>query len=389
MFDIEREQSLSESVILAALYMPRKMDEELFEEDLAEMETLIATAGAEVADIFVQKRDKPRFSTWFGAGKLDEISRRMKETNSKCLVIDAELKPSQIQNIEAIICGKVIDRSQLILDIFALHARTNEAKIQVELAQLNLMYPRLTRMWSHLSRQSGGIGTRGPGETQLETDKRLVQKKIAQLKKSLKKIKKSREVQRRGRSDTFRISLVGYTNVGKSTLLNALCGADVLVRDELFATLDTASKKGYIPSVGEVVISDTVGFLRKLPHHLVASFRSTLEVAQETDLLLIVMDASSKWFSHQLDTVRDVLGDLSAGHKPAKIIFNKIDRVDDPLQLRQIECEFPQASFVSALDKESVQQLKHDLGETIHEVRADKKQAAAIEKRAGTYIHVG
>ncbi|MGM0461009.1 MAG: GTPase HflX [Fibrobacterota bacterium] len=389
MFNIEREQNISEKVILAALYIPGKMNEDLFGEDLEEMKTLTNTAGAEVQDTFIQKRGKPHYSTWFGTGKLEEIARRMKETHSGCLIVDAELKPSQIQNIERIIAAKVIDRSQLILDIFALHAQTNEAKIQVELAQLNLMYPRLTKMWSHLSRQSGGIGTRGPGETQLETDKRLVQKKIARLKKRLDKIKKSRAVQRQGRKPLFRASLVGYTNVGKSTLLNALCNSEVLVRDELFATLDTASKKAFIPDVGEIVLSDTVGFLRKLPHHLVASFRSTLEVCQEADLLLIVMDASSQWIHQQLDTVRDVLQDLDAGQRAAKIIFNKTDRVSDPLVLKQIENEFPQAGFVSALDKASVQRLKQELGKTICEVQEDMEKAEAIEKEKKTYIQVG
>ncbi|MGM0443406.1 MAG: GTPase HflX [Fibrobacterota bacterium] len=389
MFNLEREQNISEKVVLAAVFLPRKMDRDLFDEDLEEMSTLIQTAGAEVADTFVQKLNKPFVSTWFGSGKLKEIARRMKETGSRCLVVDAELKASQIQAIEEIVQGKVIDRSQLILDIFALHAQTNEAKIQVELAQLNLMYPRLTRMWSHLSRQSGGIGTRGPGETQLETDKRLVQRKIAQLKKRLDKIRKTRDVQRKGRGGAFRCSLVGYTNVGKSTLLNALSGADVLVRDELFATLDTSSKKCYIPGHGEIILSDTVGFLRKLPHHLVASFRSTLEISREADLLLIVMDASSPWSGQQLDTVRRVLMDLKSGEKPARIVFNKTDKVEDPLQLKKLENEFPQAAFVSALDKESVKNLRESLAETITEVQEDARKVAEITREQKTYIHVG
>lgn len=389
MFNVQEEAGMSEKVILAALYLPRREELSLFEEDLEEMKTLIDTAGAEVMDTLIQKRDKPRFSTWFGKGKIEEIKQRMIETDCKTVVIDAELKPSQIMNIEKELEAKVIDRSQLILDIFSLHAKTNEAKIQVELAQLEIMYPRLTNMWGHLSRQDGGIGTRGPGETQLETDRRLVQKKISILKKRLKKIEKSREIQRSGRSDLFRCAIVGYTNVGKSTLLNAMSGSDVLVQNKLFATLDTSSRKTFLPGAGEVVISDTVGFLRKLPHHLVASFKSTLEVALEADLLLIVMDASSEWFSQQMDTVREVLKDLKAGNKPAKIIFNKIDLLDDPIKRKKIEIEFPEASYVSALDKNSVLNLKQEISETIVEVKLDMKKEHAIKKETKRYISVG
>jgi len=266
-----------EKVVLTGLYL-NGTPKDLFEEDMAEMATLCDTAGVVITDTLIQKMSKPVSATYMGPGKIKEIKDRMVETGATTLIIDAELKPSQIKNIEKIIECKVIDRSQLILDIFSLHAQTNEARIQVELAQLEILYPRLTQMWAHLSRQDGGgVGTRGPGETQLETDRRLVQKKIAFLKDKLEKIVKIRDNQRKSREDQFRCSIVGYTNVGKSTLLNAMSGSDVLAENKLFATLDTSTRKTYIPGAGEIVITDTVGILRKLPHHLVASFRSTLE----------------------------------------------------------------------------------------------------------------
>jgi len=377
-----------EKVIIAALF--RKGDNsDLFEEDVAEMVTLSQTAGGEIVDTIIQKLPRPKASTYFGPGKLNEIRDRMIETGAKTVIIDAELKPGQIQNIEKIIEGKVIDRAQLILDIFSLHAKTNESRIQVELAQLELLYPRLTKMWSHLSRQDGGIGTRGPGETQLESDRRLVQKKLAVLKKRLEKIQKSRGTQRKGRNDLFRCSLVGYTNVGKSTLLNAMSGANVLVENKLFATLDTSTRKTFIPGTGEIVISDTVGFLRKLPHHLVASFRSTLEVVNDSDLLLVTMDCSSQWNGQQMDTVRDVLKDLGAEEKPVMVIFNKEDLVGSDEKRRSIEEEFPNAHFVSAMDKNSVKRIKEAIGEKIVEVKREAKREHIIENESIVRVTVG
>ncbi len=377
-----------EKVIIASLF--RKGDNvDLFEEDVAEMVTLSQTAGGEIVDTIIQKLPRPKASTYFGPGKLNEIRDRMIETGAKTVIIDAELKPGQIQNIEKIIEGKVIDRAQLILDIFSLHAKTNESRIQVELAQLELLYPRLTKMWSHLSRQDGGIGTRGPGETQLESDRRLVQKKLAVLKKRLEKIQKSRGTQRKGRDDLFRCSLVGYTNVGKSTLLNAMSGANVLVENKLFATLDTSTRKTFIPGAGEIVISDTVGFLRKLPHHLVASFRSTLEVVNDSDLLLVTMDCSSQWNGQQMDTVRDVLNDLGAEDKPVMVIFNKEDLVGSDEKRREIENEFPNAKFVSAMDKDSVKQIKELIGEKIVEVKREAKRDHIIQNETTVRVTTG
>ncbi len=387
MFDVEF-PAPAEKVIIAGLFRAGT-NKDLFDEDMAEMVTLCKTAGADVEDVIIQKTARPKASTFFGTGKLHEIRDRMKETGCGSVIIDAELKPGQIQNIEAVIEGKVIDRAQLILDIFSLHAKTNEARIQVELAQLEILYPRLTKMWTHLSRQDGGIGTRGPGETQLETDRRLVQKKIAVLKKRLEKIGKTRENQRKGRNDLFRCALVGYTNVGKSTLLNAMSGSDVLVENKLFATLDTSTRKTFIPGAGEVVISDTVGFLRKLPHDLVASFRSTLEVVNEADLLLVVMDSSSQWYNQQMDTVKEVLKDLGAEDKPVMVIFNKEDLQEDVLKRKAIELDFPNPHFVSAMNSKSVAQIKQDIAETVVEVKREMNREKVIKQETRTRVDVG
>jgi len=378
-----------EKVVLTGLYL-NGTPKDLFEEDMAEMATLCDTAGVVITDTLIQKMSKPVSATYMGPGKIKEIKDRMIETGATTLIIDAELKPSQIKNIEKIIECKVIDRSQLILDIFSLHAQTNEARIQVELAQLEILYPRLTQMWAHLSRQDGGgVGTRGPGETQLETDRRLVQKKITFLKDKLEKIVKIRDNQRKSREDQFRCSIVGYTNVGKSTLLNAMSGSDVLAENKLFATLDTSTRKTYIPGAGEIVITDTVGFLRKLPHHLVASFRSTLEVVNEADLLLIVMDSSSQWYNQQMTTVKEVLKSLGAEDKPVMVIFNKEDLMNDEMDRKAITLNFPNPNFVSALNAESVANIKQAIGEAIVEVKRERDRQKLIKVETRPVIEVG
>ncbi len=379
MFDIEY-PAPAERVILAGL-QTQNIDRTLFDEDIQEMVMLCRTAGAEVTDIMIQSLTTPKASTYLGTGKIQEIYNRMKEEKCKTLVIDAELSPGQIRNIEKAIQGKVIDRSQLILDIFAMHAETNEARIQVELAQLKTLYPRLTGAWTHFSKQVGGIGTRGPGETQLEVDRRLVQKKIADLKKRLKKIELSRDVQRNKRKDFIKVAIVGYTNVGKSSLLNALSGSEVLVENKLFATLDTATRKTYIPQAGSLVISDTVGFLRKLPHHLVASFRSTLEVVNEADLILIVMDASSQWSEQQLKTVDTVLDDLDVKNKRRMLIFNKADLLTNMFDTKKISIRFPGSILTSAFDKKLIGELRDILAERIQEIRDEREKERIINQQ--------
>lgn len=370
----------AEKVILTGLLTTNTLPA-LFEEDMQEMVLLCKTAGAEVVEIIKQKMDRPQPATYLGKGKLVEIRQAMKASLSKTLIVDAELTPGQIRNIEKLINGKVIDRSQLILDIFAQHAKTNEARIQVELAQLRTLYPRLTHAWSHFSQQVGGIGTRGPGEKQLEVDRRLVQKKISDLKRKLHKIECSRVTQRRRRKKVIKLALVGYTNVGKSSLLNALSGSQVTIENKLFATLDTASRRVHIPQIGNVILTDTVGFLRRLPHHLVASFKSTLEVVREADVLLIIMDASSHWSNQQYATVNEVLLELGAAENNHIVVFNKSDLLNNPFERKKITLAFPDAFLVSSFSSEDMVQLKEKLREIILNVNRDKKIAELIKKQ--------
>lgn len=376
----------SEKVVIAGL-LTSDMTPELFNEDIQEMQMLCTTAGATVISTIVQKRDRPAASTYIGRGKLDEIKAIMHDKGSNTLIIDAQLSPGQIKNIEKVINGKVIDRGQLILDIFAKHARTNEARIQVELAQMSTLYPRLTHAWTHFSQQVGGIGTKGPGEKQLEIDRRLVQKKIADLKEKLKKIEQGRVIQRQGRSEIFRAVLVGYTNVGKSSILNGLCGSQVLVENKLFATLDTATRRAYIPGSGTIVISDTVGFLRKLPHHLVASFRSTLSVVFEAQLLLVVVDASSEWVDQQLKTVNSVLKDLNADSIPKLLVFNKMDLVEDPFMRKKLSLSYPEGIFVSAFSKEKLASLKEQIATAVNNYEKEKKMIEIIRQKTKGQNH--
>lgn len=375
----------NEKVVLCGL-RTAGADATLFEEDMQEMTMLCRTAGADVEEIIIQNRERPVASTYLGSGKLREIRAVLRSKGCSTLVIDADLSPGQVRSIENMTGGKVIDRSQLILDIFAQHARTNESRIQVELAQLRTLYPRLTHAWTHLSQQVGGIGTRGPGEKQLEVDRRLVQRKIADLKAKLKKIERSRLTQRKSRKDFYNIALVGYTNVGKSSLLNALCGSDVLVENRLFATLDTATRRTYIPDAGTVVISDTVGFIRKLPHHLVASFRSTLEVVADADLLIIVMDASSRWSAQEFETVIAVVHQLGGEAVARIVVFNKSDLFTDPFERKKRGIAFPDALFVSAFCPQDMQRIKTHITGYVLEYRREKAMAELVMQKTRASI---
>jgi GTPase len=374
-----------EKAVIAGLLTP-DMDRSLFEEDMNEMELLCDTAGAEVAGVFRQQRTCIATGTYLGVGKLREIKSAMRTSDATTLVIDAHLAPGQIKAVEKIVQGKVIDRGQLILDIFAMHARTAEARLQVELAQMRMLYPRLTHAWTHFSQQVGGIGTRGPGEKQLEVDRRLVQKRITDLKRKLSKIERGRVIQRGGRGALFQAALVGYTNVGKSSLLNALCGSSVLVENKLFATLDTSTRRSYIPGAGTIIISDTVGLLRKLPHHLIASFRSTLTEVSEANLLLVVMDASSCWNEQQMATVEEVLADLDAGGIPRLIVFNKADRIDDPFSRKKLMLQWPDALFTSVFDKDSIGALKTAIAESVREFTSARKKDNLILHTTSRYL---
>jgi len=295
------------------------------EDSLDELALLAETAGADVVGRLTQRRDSIRPGTFLSRGKVSEIKSRLAENSLDLLIFDDDLTPAQVRNLERDFEKKIIDRSELILAIFAEHARTRESRLQVELAQLEYLLPRLTRMWGHLSRQQGGIGTRGPGETQLEVDRRRVREKIAFLKRKLEEVDRERRVQRARRSRHHRSVLVGYTNAGKSTLMNALTRAEVLTEDKLFATLDATTRRLRLPGGEMVLLTDTVGFIRKLPHHLVASFRSTLDEVREADLLLHVVDAASPAAMEQIEAVERVLGSLGAGHKDTLVVLNKSD----------------------------------------------------------------
>ena len=315
---------------------------------LFELAQLAYTAGAEPVDQIIQDKSRLDTTYFIGKGKANELAQTMREKQCQMAIFDDDLSPAQVNNLETITEAKIIDRSGLILDIFAQHAQSRESRTQVELAQLNYLLPRLTRQWTHLSRQVGGIGTKGPGETQLETDRRLIRTRISHLKADLNKIEKQRKTQRKKRSDVFLAALVGYTNVGKSTLMHALTGADVLIENQLFATLDATTRKFQLDSGIEILLSDTVGFIRKLPHHLVASFRSTLAEVRDADLIVHIVDVSSPSFTEHMATVEEVLKDLGANEKPVLIVFNKIDLIDNPALMRDISEKYDNSVIISA-----------------------------------------
>ncbi len=333
------------------------------EDHLSELKSLAQTSGAEVIETFIQKRQAPDSAYFIGKGKLEEIAFFIEQNDVDLVIFDDELSPAQVRNIEKILIKKVIDRSGLILDIFALHARSRQARVQVELAQLNYLLPRLTRQWQHLSRQVGGIGTKGPGETQLETDRRMVRERISHLKNSLRRIEHQRKTQRKQRGQFFRVALIGYTNAGKSTLLNTLSGADVLIEDKLFATLDTTVRRVDIDKNATILLSDTVGFIRKLPHHLVASFQTTLAEASEADLLMHLVDISHPHFEDHIRVVHNLLEQLHIQNKKQLLVFNKVDLLSASPKLKQIHTSYPDALFISASRHLGLNTLKTRLRE--------------------------
>jgi GTP-binding protein HflX len=315
---------------------------------LDELGGLVATAGARVVAELTQRRERPDQTTYLGKGKLTELAGLCERHDADVVIFDNDLSPAQTRNLERALQTKVLDRSEVILDIFAARARTYEARLAVELAQLEYSLPRLKRMWTHLSRLKMGIGMRGPGEKQLEVDRRLVEKRIHDLTQELKAIHGRKERQVAARGEQLTVSLVGYTNAGKSTLLNALTGADELAEDKLFATLDTRTRRWRLPGWGPVLLSDTVGFIRELPHRLIASFRATLEETRQADLLLHVADASSPLVDQQIAAVRGVLAELGVDDKDTLLVLNKIDAVDDPVRREQVLARYPHALPISA-----------------------------------------
>ena len=345
--DIKKEKALMVGVIHG------NVDEATTYEHLEELELLADTAGAEVVGQVTQRLNKLNPQFLVGKGKADEIVGQAEALGAQLIIFDNDLTPAQAKNFMNLADNlKVIDRSALILDIFRQHARSREAKTQVELAHLEYLLPRLTRQWTHLERQMGGIGARaGMGETQIEVDRRLIRTRISKLKKELEKIDQERIVQSRGRKKFFRVALVGYTNAGKSTLMNVLSAADVYVQDQLFATLDTTIRQVDINDTHQILLSDTVGFVRKLPHGLVASFRSTLKEVIDADLLLLVLDASSPHVIDHFKTINNVLEEITAGDKRSLIVLNKIDLVKDINALNQLKQSFTEAVMISALDQ--------------------------------------
>jgi GTP-binding protein HflX len=318
------------------------------ERPLEELGRLADTAGARVMGQVVQRRGRVHPAHFIGKGKVAEVKAYAAEREADVAIFNDDLSPPQVRNLEKELGLKVVDRSELILDIFAKRARTRESRLQVELAQLEYTMPRLTGMWKHLERQAGGIGTRGPGETQLETDRRLVRERIAHLKRQLGAVERERETQRRRRRREYRVAIVGYTNAGKSTLFNALTRSDVFVEDRLFATLDATTRQMVSPDRVVVLLTDTVGFIRKLPHHLVASFRSTLAETVEADLLLHVVDAADADRRRQIDAVDTVLEELLSDPRPTVMVFNKSDLLADADAIAALRGDHPGAHVVSA-----------------------------------------
>ncbi len=350
------------------------------EDSLDELCLLAQTAGAEVIDRLRQRRDSIRAGTFLSRGKLERLKELTVEAEIDLVIFDDDLSPGQVKNLETQLERKVVDRSELILAIFAERARTRESRLQVELAQLEYLLPRLTRMWVHLSRQQGGIGTRGPGETQLEVDRRRVREKIAFLKKRLQEVDREREVQRSRRHRVHRSALVGYTNAGKSTLMNALTGAGVLTEDKLFATLDATTRRYRFPEGTVTLFTDTVGFIRKLPHHLVASFRSTLREVIEADLLLHVVDASNPAAEEQIETVFQVLEQIGATGKPTLLALNKADVADEAV-LMGLRARHAGSVVCSAVRREGLSELRARVLEEA--IRSDGRTAADERPHGG------
>lgn len=363
MIDLVKEKRERAIVVGVATKDTPKAQEE---EYLDELVLLADTAGAVVLHKILQVKDRFDSAYYIGKGKVEQLAQLCKDDDISLVIFDDDLSPAQVRNLEESIERKILDRSGLILDIFASRAKTNEAKTQVELAQLNYLLPRLTRMWTHLSKQFGGIGTKGPGETQIETDRRMIREKISMLKEKLEKIATQRTTQRKGRKEFYNISLVGYTNVGKSTLLNTLSDSNVFVENRLFATLDPTTRLVALDSSTSAMVTDTVGFIRKLPHHLVASFKSTLEEVVEADILLHVVDLSHPQMEEQIEVVKNTVHDLGAANKTVIYVFNKIDAIDDRSIIKNLQAKYEPSVFISAHRGINILGLKEMIISMVH-----------------------
>ena len=387
--ELKKKNTLERERCILIGIVNRDQDEEKSREYLEELRFLADTAGADTIHMFTQKLTQANSRTFLGSGKMEDIKGFVQAENIDMIVFDDELTPSQLKNIEALMEVKVMDRTNLILDIFAARAQTSYARTQVELAQYQYLLPRLTRMWTHLERQKGGIGMRGPGETQIETDRRIIQEKISLLKKKLAKIDVQMSTQRGNRGKVVRVALVGYTNVGKSTLLNLLCKTDVLAENKLFATLDTTVRKINIDNL-PLLLTDTVGFIRKLPTQLVESFKSTLDEVREADVLLHVVDISHPSFMDHIESVNIILQEIESMDKPCIMVFNKIDAFtyNEPdefdLELTEENYDLAQwkrtwmnkvgerAVFISAQDKNNIDELRQTLYRVAAEIHATR-----------------
>jgi GTP-binding protein HflX len=387
---IEEKKATSEKAVLIAV-VSQYQDEEKTTEYLDELEFLTLTAGGVAVKRFTQKLEKPNPKTFIGAGKLEDIAAYVDQNNIGTAIFDDELNPAQLRNIEKVLECKILDRTNLILDIFAQRAQTSYARTQVELAQCQYLLPRLTRLWTHLSRQKGGIGMRGPGETEIETDRRIIRDKISLLKKKLLTIDKQMAIQRKNRGRMVRVALVGYTNVGKSTLMNVVSKSDVFAENKLFATLDTTVRKVVIKNI-PFLLTDTVGFIRKLPTQLIESFKSTLDEVREADLLLHVVDISHANFEDHINSVNKVLDEIESADKPTILVFNKIDAYthktidEDDLVTERTKDHYTlndwkntwmnemgeNSLFISALNSENLEEFREKIFEEVKKVHMQR-----------------
>jgi GTP-binding protein HflX len=344
---IEISQNNIERALLVAL-IKGKDGSDIIEEHLDELEELVATAGAGTVRKIMQVKNSADPAFYIGKGKAEELVNVVEDDKIDVVIFDDDLSPTQVRNLERTLNRKIVDRSGLILDIFASRAKTREAKTQVELAQLQYLLPRLTRAWTHLSKQYGGIGTKGPGETQIETDRRIIRTKISHLKQNLKKIESQRNIQTQGRKDFIRVCLAGYTNAGKSTLFNRLTESGVLAEDKLFATLDSTTRILDVNKSSKILLSDTVGFIRKLPANLVASFKSTLNEVRDADVILHIIDISHPYFEDHIKVVEDTLKDIGSDNKTILRIFNKVDLLHDKQKISYVSNTFEDSLIISA-----------------------------------------
>jgi len=364
----DRSARRAERAFLAGVLLPDRPV--IYEAPLGELGRLVETAGAAVVGQALQRRQRPDASTFLGRGKVLEIAEAARSVQADVVVTEMDLSPAQVRNLEKLLGMRVVDRTELILDIFALHARTHQARLQVELAQMQYLMPRLRRMWTHLSREVGsgqsiGIGTRGPGEKQIEIDRRILRRKVTELRRELDEIAARRQRMAATRDRYFTISLVGYTNAGKSTLLHRLTGSETYIADQLFATLDTKTRAWELPDGKQVFLSDTVGFIRNLPHNLVASFYATLEEVRTADLILHVVDSSHPDAVGQIEAVQEVLAEIEAEKTPSLLVLNKCDRVEDPLDLRLLAHGRDPSVVVSASRGDGIGELCRQVQEFI------------------------